>query len=120
STLSPLLQRARSPAVHTSGSVQLPGLPVSVQRHLGDPLHGTHLPLRTWLLPCISWHFHSWCQCSEAVPVARDRLPERLAPGASEPLSGRDRLSLESAQSRGPGRLRNLLAGMTAGGPISI
>jgi len=48
--LSPLLQRSRSPAVHTPESVQLPGLSVSVQRHLGDPLHGTHLPLKTWLL----------------------------------------------------------------------
>src|SRR5690606_12074525 len=102
--LSPRLQRARSPAVHTPESVQLPGLPVSVQRHLGDFSPRDASSAKDLAAGHVSHgHFHSWRQCPSVVSVARNWLPKRLAPDASGPLSGRNRLSLESAQSRGPG-----------------
>src|SRR5690606_6331981 len=115
-TLPPMLQRARSPAVHASGSVQLPGLPVSVQRHLGDPSPRDASSAKNLAAGHVSHgHLSSWRQCPSVVSVARNWLPKRLAPGASEPLSGRNRLSLESAQSRGPGAVTEPAGGHGCG-----
>src|SRR5690606_23864272 len=84
--LSPLLQRARSPAIHTPESVQLPGLPIPVQRHLGhasprDASFAKNLAAGQ----ASDGPLHSWRQSPQAVPVARGRLPKRLAPGAEDP-----------------------------------
>src|SRR5690606_30287077 len=86
------------------------------QRHLGDPSPRDASSAKNLAAGHVSHgHLSSWRQCPSVVSVARNWLPKRLAPDASEPLSGRNRLSLESAQSRGPGAVTEPAGGHGCG-----